>query len=336
MKKLLLATAIAAAILPTVVNAQQVVGFITNAGVGTPVAVSTANPLPVSAGDGSGLATAALQSVIQETVSSITANRVYVYDHATGLPIDWNAPVNINPYAVAGTTTLSMTTSSARVALPTTGTTVLVYNSGTTNAHIKLGNSSVTAATTDQLVLPGTMFAIGNPAGANVDIAAIMESSTGTLSISTGSGSPFATGAGGAFSSSLPAGANTIGGVTLVASTTGGCTPSGLASTASTNSTSIKPNPGTFCGGIAINTTATIYYLRIYDLASGPTCSSATGFITSIPIPASTTGAGTLLNLGGTFGAAFVNGIAYCLTGGGSSTDNTNAATGVYLSYSYK
>lgn len=121
----------------------------------------------------------------------------------------------------------------------------------------------------------------------------------------------------------------------LAAATTGGCTPSGLTTAASTNATSVKASAGTFCGGIAINTTATVYYLRLYNLAAAPTCSSATGFVTTIPIPASATGAGTLLSFG-TYGAAFTTGIAYCVTGGGSSTDNTNAATGVYLSYAYK
>ena len=34
----------------------------------------------------------------------------------------------------------------------------------------------------------------------------------------------------------------------------------------------------------------TLYYLRLYDLQLAPTCSSATGFIRSIPIPASAIG----------------------------------------------
>lgn len=124
--------------------------------------------------------------------------------------------------------------------------------------------------------------------------------------------------------------------VNLAASATGGCTPTGYQSAASTNATNVKASAGTLCGGLAINTTATVYYLRLYDLASAPTASSATGFITTIPIPASTTGNGTLLNIGGTFGAAFTNGIGFVLTGGGSSTDNSNAATGVYITLGTK
>lgn len=108
------------------------------------------------------------------------------------------------------------------------------------------------------------------------------------------------------------------------------CTLAGYQSAASTNATNVKASAGTYCGGLAINTTASLYYLRLYDLAAAPTCSSATGFVVSIPIPASTTGNGTSLNLG-PYGAAFSAGIGFCLTASGTSTANDNAATGVYL-----
>lgn len=121
----------------------------------------------------------------------------------------------------------------------------------------------------------------------------------------------------------------------LAAATTGGCTPYGLASAASTNSSNIKASAGTLCSVSLINTTATLYYLRFYNAASAPTCSSATNFVLTVPVPASATGAGVVVNTG-SFGWAFTTGISFCLTGGGSSTDNTNAATGVYLAASYK
>lgn len=121
----------------------------------------------------------------------------------------------------------------------------------------------------------------------------------------------------------------------LTAATTGGCTPYGLASAATTNATNIKASVGTLCSLSVINTTATLYYLRLYNAASAPTCSSATNFVLTVPIPASATGAGVVVNTG-SFGWAFSTGISFCLTGGGSSTDNTSAATGVYLAASYK
>src|ERR1035438_171369 len=65
-----------------------------------------------------------------------------------------------------------------------------------------------------------------------------------------------------------------------------------LVSAASTNATVCKASAGNVYGFRFVNTTATLYYLRMYNLTSGPTCSSATGFVESIPIPASATGAG--------------------------------------------
>lgn len=126
--------------------------------------------------------------------------------------------------------------------------------------------------------------------------------------------------------------------VSLQATTTGGCTPYHLpgGSGASNNATAIKASAGaTLCSMQVENTTATIYYLRLYDTASSPTCSSATGAVGSWPIPASTLTGGISLNLG-PYGLAFANGIGFCITGGGADTDNTNAATGVWLNASYK
>lgn len=105
-------------------------------------------------------------------------------------------------------------------------------------------------------------------------------------------------------------------------------------SAASTNATNVKASAGTISTLAVVNTTATLYYLRMYNLASAPTCSSATGFVNTIPIPASTSGAGIVIPI--TVPHAFTTGIGYCLTGGGSSTDNTNAATGVYINLWYK
>ena len=121
----------------------------------------------------------------------------------------------------------------------------------------------------------------------------------------------------------------------LAAATTGGCTPYGLQSTASNNATSVATGARTLCGLTLINTSASVSYARFYNLATAPTCSSSAGFVYSVPIPASTTGAGVSLDFG-SFGQAFSAGLALCITGGGGSTDNTNAATGVFVIASYK
>jgi hypothetical protein len=107
-----------------------------------------------------------------------------------------------------------------------------------------------------------------------------------------------------------------------------------LITTASTNATTCKASAGNLYGYEFINTTATLAYVRLYNLAANPTCSSATGFIRSIPVPASATGAGLARDF--TVPVNYTTGIAFCVTGGGSSTDNTNAVAGVYLNFIYK
>lgn len=120
-----------------------------------------------------------------------------------------------------------------------------------------------------------------------------------------------------------------------VAATNGGASTCVLQSAASTNATNCKASAGNLYGVEVINTTSTIYYLRLYNSSGSPTCSSSTGFVRSIPIPhASGNGAG-IANFY-TVGEAYGTGIAFCFTGGGSSTDNTNAATGVYITLFYK
>lgn len=124
----------------------------------------------------------------------------------------------------------------------------------------------------------------------------------------------------------------------VAANTTGGCTPYHLAggTAASTNSTNIKTTAGTLCDLVAINTTSTTYFLRMYDAAAAPTCSSATGAVHDYPIP-NAAGAGTgFVRPIAPFGEAYVNGIGFCVTGAGTDTDTTNAATGVYIEASYK
>lgn len=119
--------------------------------------------------------------------------------------------------------------------------------------------------------------------------------------------------------------------VTLIPVTTGGVTPCYLVTTASTNATNCKNAAGQIYGYDLVNTTATIVYVRLYNLSAAPTCSSATGFIRTIPV----------LGTGGisrtvVVGEAYGTGIGFCATGGGGSTDNTNAVAGVYITVHYK
>lgn len=95
----------------------------------------------------------------------------------------------------ANTATLAVTTSTGRVALPGTGPTVILTNNGSTDLALKLGGSTVTAATTDFLLPSGrsTVFARQT----NTYVAAITASSTSSLVAQTGSGTPNFSGGGG-------------------------------------------------------------------------------------------------------------------------------------------
>ena len=106
---------------------------------------------------------------------------------------------------------------------------------------------------------------------------------------------------------------------------------------ASTNATSVKGSAGTVYHYTLTNTTTTTYYLRMYNIASAPTCSSSTGYVATIPIPpAAAAGGAGGREIPQNIGQAFTTGIGFCVTGGASSTDNTSAATGVFVEILYK
>jgi hypothetical protein len=114
----------------------------------------------------------------------------------------------------------------------------------------------------------------------------------------------------------------------------GGASTCYLTSAATTNATLCANSAGTIYDISIVNTTATLAYLRLYNLSAAPTCSSATGFVESIPVPASISGAGIVRTF--PVGRSYTTGISFCFTGGGSSTDNTSAGTGSYISIGYK
>jgi hypothetical protein len=120
-----------------------------------------------------------------------------------------------------------------------------------------------------------------------------------------------------------------------VPGTANGASTCVVQSAASTNATNCKNAAGLIYGLEVINTTSTIYYLRLYNLSTSPTCSSATGFIRTVPIPHAS-GAGAGIANFYTIGETYGTGIGFCLTGGGSSTDNSNAAVGVFITIHYK
>jgi hypothetical protein len=184
------------------------------------------------------------------------------------------------------------------------------------------GSNTIGALSANQSVnvaqMNGTAVTMGNgAAGTGVQRVTIASDSTGQVA--------------------LAAGTNLVGEAVPVttATTTNAALTSFLSSAATTNSTSVKGSAGNVYGIRAVNTTSTLYYLRMYNSSAAPTCSSATGFIESIPIPHGTAAGAGIVSMQ-PFGQGYGTGIGFCLTGGGSSTDNTNAATGVYITILYK
>lgn len=103
----------------------------------------------------------------------------------------------------------------------------------------------------------------------------------------------------------------------------------------STNATSVKTTAGRLLGIYLVNTTGTLQYIRFYNLAAAPTCSSAVGHVFAMPIPASTSGAGFSMAFPDG-GLAFSTGIAYCITAGPASTDVSTTIVGTYGVLNYK
>jgi len=117
---------------------------------------------------------------------------------------------------------------------------------------------------------------------------------------------------------------------------TGGCTPfATVVSAASTNPTLIVAGAHTLCSLEIQNPGAvgsTVGYVRMYDLGTSPTCSSSTGAGAS----RAAIGSGGMIAHLPPVGIAYANGIALCITGGPTTTDNTSAPAGILVNGSYK
>lgn len=120
--------------------------------------------------------------------------------------------------------------------------------------------------------------------------------------------------------------------VFLMANSYGGADTCYVASTASTNSTNCKAQAATMYDFSAVNVTATLYYARLFNLSSAPTCNSGTGLVEIIPIPAATTGAGIVRTF--PVGRNFSTGLGFCISA--AADGSSNAAVGVYLSLGAK
>jgi hypothetical protein len=103
-------------------------------------------------------------------------------------------------------------------------------------------------------------------------------------------------------------------------------------SLATINPVVVAAGPSTLFGLVLINTTATIYYLKLYDTSSVPVAGSGHP-VMCLPIPSSTAGNGLVLSLGG--GVQFNNGMAFTIVAGIADSDATVAAAGVAANIIY-
>jgi hypothetical protein len=106
--------------------------------------------------------------------------------------------------------------------------------------------------------------------------------------------------------------------------------PKHYLSTASTNCTLVQGGRTIVRNILPVNTTAVIYYLKLYDKLTAPVANSDTPVLT-IPVPVGT--AAATVPVFSVDGFSFLNGMGFCLTGGVADNDNTNAATGVAINF---
>jgi hypothetical protein len=101
-------------------------------------------------------------------------------------------------------------------------------------------------------------------------------------------------------------------------------------SAASTNSTLVTGRRSLLINGVVINTTGTLYYLKLYNKATAPVCGTDVP-VWTVPIPfgASSAGGGFTLPLGS--GLSFTTGMGFCITSGIADNDTGVAATGIVV-----
>lgn len=103
-------------------------------------------------------------------------------------------------------------------------------------------------------------------------------------------------------------------------------------SAADNNATLVKAAPAQLFGIIVVNTTATDYFLKVYDKVSAPAPASDTGrIILSIPVRGDDKAEVIIPQ-----GVATSAGLGFALVGGIADNDNTAAATGVAINLLYK
>jgi hypothetical protein len=95
---------------------------------------------------------------------------------------------SISPFNPETTVSIAATTSSAMVAIPGTGPTILVYNAAAAIGFLRLGTGTLTASATDFPVPSGAQMLL-SVSPAVTAAAAILSSGSGTIYVTRGTGS---------------------------------------------------------------------------------------------------------------------------------------------------
>jgi hypothetical protein len=178
------------------------------------------------------------------------------------------------PFNVGGTTSVSATSPSNRVALPTTEPVAVVCNTGSVTAYAKFGDSSVTStATTGAPVVAGACVPLATNGGSHM--AGFTASSSATLIVSTGrgeaSGLGGGSGGGGGGAVTIADGADSALGATTdaaCATDAGNCTAIALIKKGNQNTSAALPAGTNSVGNVGP---------LAYPIGAVPYTSSATG-----------------------------------------------------------
>lgn len=119
----------------------------------------------------------------------------------------------------------------------------------------------------------------------------------------------------------------TIGGVQLVPNSSGGLSVASTILTTGTPTVTVKASAGQIYGLTATNASATIAFLKVYNLATATAGSNTP--IMRVMIPGNANGAGIVLPQ--ETGVACSTGISYALTGAIADADTTTCAGGTYI-----
>lgn len=95
-------------------------------------------------------------------------------------------------------------------------------------------------------------------------------------------------------------------------------------STVSTNSTLVLGARSFLNGGVIVNTTATVYYFKLYNKATAPTCGTDVP-VWTLPLPANIATPVPITAQGLQFGT----GMGFCIVGGIADADTSPAAVGI-------